>query len=149
MTYRRSLRFLCLSIFLFGFVLGADWPQFLGPNRDSTSSETGLLTTWPKEGPPVVWKRDVGEGFSSPVVSGGRLVLFHRVGGEEVVECLDAATGKPRWKAATPTAYVDSFGKGNGPRSTPLIAGGKVYTLGADGLLQCLSLADGKRVWQR
>jgi outer membrane protein assembly factor BamB len=126
----------------------ADWPQFLGPSRNGTSPETGLLKTWPDKGPPVVWEREVGEGYSGPVVVGGRLVLFHRVGDEEVVECLDA-TGKAHWKAATPTSYIDSFGKGNGPRSTPLIAGGKVYTLGADGLLQCLTLADGKKVWQR
>ncbi|HZY85719.1 MAG TPA: PQQ-binding-like beta-propeller repeat protein [Gemmataceae bacterium] len=128
---------------------GADWPQFLGPTRNGVSPETGLLKTWPEKGPPVVWQREVGEGFSGPVVAGGRLVLFHRVGDEEVVECLDAATGKAHWKAATATAYVDSYGKGNGPRSTPLIAGGKVYTLGPDGLLQCLNLADGKPVWRR
>lgn len=146
MSVRTSRLALAAALLL---AAGADWPQFLGPTRNGTSPETGLLKTWPAKGPPVVWEREIGEGYSGPVVAGGRLVLFHRVGDEEVVECLDAATGKPHWKAATPTEYADSFGKGNGPRSTPLLAGGKVYTLGADGLLQCLSLADGKKVWRR
>jgi outer membrane protein assembly factor BamB len=127
----------------------ADWPQFLGPARDGVSSETGLAKSWPEKGPPVVWEREVGEGFSAPVVSGGALVLFHRVGAEEVVEAFDAANGKPRWKFSYPTRYVDRYGKGNGPRSTPTVAGGKVYTLGAEGALHCLDLKDGKKVWDK
>jgi len=71
------------------------------------------------------------------------------VGGDEVVECLDAATGKGRWKFAYPSAYGDQFGKGDGPRATPLIADGKVWTLGAAGVLSCVGQADGKKVWQR
>ncbi len=144
------LRFLCFSVFLCSSSLaavGADWPQFLGPNRDSTSPERGLLTTWPKDGPPVVWKHDVGEGFSSPVVSGGRVIVFHRVGGEEVVECLDAVNGKPRWKHAYACDYMDPYRKGNGPRSTPVVSGEKIYTLGAAGMLNCLTLEEGKPVW--
>jgi outer membrane protein assembly factor BamB len=130
-------------------VAGADWPQFLGPKRDGTSAETGLATTWPRKGPPVEWQREVGEGYSGPVVADGKLILFHRVGDEDVVECLDAATGKGLWKYAYATAYSDALGKGDGPRSTPLIAGGKVYTLGAAGKLLCLGLARGDMVWQR
>jgi outer membrane protein assembly factor BamB len=135
-----------------GLLLGgvaADWPQFLGPNRDGRSGETDLIDTFPAKGPPVVWQRDVGEGHASPVVSGGRLVLFHRVGDEDVVECLAATTGKPRWRYAYATNYEDGFGKGNGPRSTPVVAGGKVFTLGAAGQLHCLDLETGKKVWAR
>jgi outer membrane protein assembly factor BamB len=128
---------------------GADWPQFLGPTRNATSPETGLLASWPRTGPPVLWQKEVGEGYSSPVVSGGRLILFHRVDNDEVVECLDAATGKEMWKHKEPTAYDDPYGKGNGPRSTPAVAGGRVYALGPGGLLLCLNLEDGKKVWQR
>jgi outer membrane protein assembly factor BamB len=91
----------------------------------------------------------VGEGFASPVVAGGRLVLFHRVGAEELVECLEAANGKRLWKHAYRTDYEDDYGKGNGPRSTPVIAGGKVYTLGPAGLLLCLDLASGKPLWDK
>jgi outer membrane protein assembly factor BamB len=132
-----------------GGLSAADWPQFLGPTRNSTSAETGLLATWPAKGLPLSWERPVGEGYSGPVVSGGRLILFHRVGDEEVVECLDAATGKGHWKFSYPTAYDDDFGKGNGPRSTPLVAGNRVYTLGAEGRLHCLDLDSGKKVWDR
>src|SRR5207253_2905496 len=73
----------------------------------------------------------------------------HRVGDEEVVEALGAATGKPRWKFAHGTAYRDALGKGDGPRSTPLVAGGQVYTLGAEGVLRCLDLKDGSKVWAK
>ena len=110
-------------------LLAADWPQHLGPSRDGHSSETGLLRTWPKDGPGVVWKREVGAGWAGPAVAGDRLVLFHRVGDQEVVECLDPATGTGRWKAAYRTAYVDEFEFDNGPRASPLIADGRVsYT---------------------
>ncbi len=127
----------------------ADWPQFLGPTRNGISTETDLLTSWPAKGPPVLWERAVGAGFSGPVVAGPWLILFHRVGDKEVVECLEAATGKSRWKADYPTAYRDDYGKGDGPRSTPLVAGGRVFTLGAEGRLHCLDLNTGKVLWQR
>ena len=64
----------------------ADWPQFLGPARNGAYSGNDLAAKWPPDGPPVVWKKDVGQGFSSPVVAEGRLILFHRVGDKEVVE---------------------------------------------------------------
>ena len=82
--------------------MAADWPQFLGPTRNGVSTETGLKATWPKKGPPVVWEKDVGEGFSGPVVVGDRVVLFHRVGDEEVVECLDAADGADEMEEGLP-----------------------------------------------
>jgi outer membrane protein assembly factor BamB len=132
-----------------GCLAAADWPQFLGPARNSTSPEKGLIDTWPKKGPPVLWQREVGEGFSGPAIAGGRLILFHRTDGNEVVECLDAATGKELWKHSDATDYDDRYGKGNGPRSTPAVADGRVYTLGAAGRLLCLKLADGKELWHR
>jgi outer membrane protein assembly factor BamB len=139
---------LVLAACLLG-VAGADWPQFLGPERNCTSTETGLLQGWSEKGPPVLWQKEIGEGFSAPVVTGERLILFHRVSDEEVVECLDAAKGKEIWKHTDPTKYEDPLGKGDGPRSTPLVAGERVYTLSPGGRLQCLKLADGERVWQR
>jgi outer membrane protein assembly factor BamB len=153
MTVRTSTllgwhRWLCLAAVLTAGA-GADWPQFLGPARNGVSTETGLLETWTRKGPPVLWEKAVGEGYSGPVVAGDRLILFHRVGAEEVVECLDAATGTGRWKYAYATDYSDMLGKGDGPRSTPLVAGGHVYTLGPNGQLLCLSLEAGKKVWAR
>jgi outer membrane protein assembly factor BamB len=130
-------------------VLAADWPQFLGPRRSGVSTETGLIATWPKDGPPKLWDKSVGAGFSSPVVAGERLILFHRLDNNEVVECLDPATGRQRWKFAYESKYVDDFGFDEGPRSTPVIAGERVYTLGADGDLHCLELETGKKVWER
>jgi outer membrane protein assembly factor BamB len=126
----------------------ADWPQFLGPARDAISSETGLLASWPAEGPPLIWEKAIGEGYSGPVVSGSSLFLFHRVGDTEVVQCLEAATGKERWKTEYPTEYSDDYGKGNGPRSTPVVSGNRIYVLGAEGKLHCLDAGNGKIVWR-
>src|SRR5579884_2793861 len=142
------LKILAGMVWLMG-LLGADWPQFLGPQRNCTSTETGLLQSWDEKGPPVLWQMNVGEGYSSPVIAGERLVLFHRVGDEEIVECLDAAKGKELWKHRETTNYRDPLGKGDGPRSTPLIAGERVYTLSPGGRLLCLKLANGEKVWQR
>jgi outer membrane protein assembly factor BamB len=137
------------AVLLGGCLAAADWPQFLGPARNASSAETGLLAAWPEKGPPVLWEKDVGEGFSGPVVAGQTVILFHRVGDNEVIEALDAAGGKGRWKVSYPTGYSDRLGKGDGPRATPLVAGGRVYTLGAEGTLRCSDLADGKKLWTR
>lgn len=126
-----------------------DWPQFLGPTRDGVADETGLATSWPADGPRVVWQRRVGRGWSGLVVAGERLILFHRVRDNEVVECLGAADGKPLWTFAYSTGYVDDFNFDTGPRATPLIADTHVYTLGAEGKMHCLDLATGKKVWDR
>jgi outer membrane protein assembly factor BamB len=128
--------------------LAADWPQFLGANRDGVSAEKGLFETWGKKGPPSRWSIAVGDGYASPVVAGKRVILFHRVGDEEVVECFDTDKGKSQWKFAYPTKYQDNLGKGDGPRSTPVVSGGKVYTLGPEGVLTCVELETGKKVWQ-
>jgi len=125
----------------------ADWPQYLGPSRDGHSPETGLNWNWPKGGPPVAWAIDVGSGWAGPVVAGDRLILFHRVGDEEVVACLDPATGKEKWAAKYRTRYRDDFMFDDGPRATPLIAGGRVFTLGANGDLHGWDLATGKPLW--
>ncbi len=129
--------------------LADDWPQIFGPHRNGSSAEKGLVQSWPKNGPPLLWQRTVGEGYSGPVVAGERVILFHRVGDEELVECLRADTGKTLWKSAQATNYEDMLGKGNGPRATPVIAGKHVVTIGADGWLQCLDLETGKRDWGR
>jgi outer membrane protein assembly factor BamB len=124
-----------------------DWPQFLGPSRNGVYSGGDLAAAWPKSGPAVVWKMDIGAGFAGPVVSQGRLILFHRKGGSEVVEALDAATGREIWKYEYPTKYRDDFGFDEGPRSAPTIAGGRVFTFGAEGMLHCLDFASGKKIW--
>jgi outer membrane protein assembly factor BamB len=128
---------------------GFDWPTFLGPDHTGVSRETGLLQAWPEKGPPLVWKAELGETYAVPSVVRGWLVLFHRVGDEEVVEALDPATGRKKWRFAYGTRYVDQFGYNGGPRSAPTIDGGKAYTLGAEGKLHCLELETGKPLWSR
>jgi outer membrane protein assembly factor BamB len=126
--------------------LAADWPQFLGPLRNGTSpagvSEATLRNPRP------LWRKDVGEGFSAPVVAGDKLILFHRVANDEVVECLNATTGDRIWRFAYATGYRDDFGFDPGPRGTPAIADGKVYSFGAEGVLHALDLATGKKIWR-
>src|SRR5580698_4528987 len=94
----------------------ADWPQFLGPDRNGISPETNLARAWPADGPPVRWKRDVGQGFSGPAVAQGKLILFHRKADEEIIDCLEAKTGRDLWHFAYPTHYQDDFGFDEGPR---------------------------------
>ena len=127
----------------------ADWPQFLGPTRNGVSTETNLVLRIPTNGLPQLWERPLGTGYSAPSVQGGTVVFFHRQGRDEIVEAADAATGVSRWKHAYPSGYQDPYGYNNGPRCTPLIAGDRVYTFGAEGVLTCLNLADGKPVWRR
>jgi outer membrane protein assembly factor BamB len=126
---------------------GTDWPQFLGPSRNGIYAGKDLAATWPAGGPKVLWQHKLGAGWSGPVVAGGKVVLFHRMGNKETVECLEAITGNPVWKGEYETQYRDDFGFDEGPRSTPAIDGGRVYTFGADGILSCWEMADGKRVW--
>ena len=128
-------------------VQAQDWPQFLGPTRNGKYAGTDLTTVLPKAGPPVVWKKAIGQGFSGPVVFEGKLILFHRVHDKEAVECLDAGTGKEIWRFEYVTRYRDDFGFDEGPRSTPLVANGRVYTFGAEGMLHCLDFATGKKLW--
>jgi len=128
---------------------GEDWPRFLGPRADNTSTETGLLDKWPTNGPPLLWEKSVGTGYSAPSVRGEWLVLHHRVANEEIVEAFTPATGKPLWRHAYPSRFVDPFGYNNGPRCSPLLTSNRCYTFGAEGKLACLDLQTGKLVWQR
>jgi outer membrane protein assembly factor BamB len=130
-------------------VSGEDWPCFLGPRQDGISRETGILKKWPAAGPPKLWSRRVGNAYSAPVTSRGRLIVFHRVKDSETLDCLDARTGKPLWSYAYPTQYEDRYGYNNGPRSSPAIDGDRVYAYGAEGTLTCLDFETGRLVWQR
>ncbi len=126
----------------------ADWPQWLGPERNGSSREKASWS-WPADGPTAVWSRPVGHGFSGPVISGNRLILHHRLGDEDVVECWDLARGgEPLWRRARAATYRDNFGFDDGPRATPAIEGGRVYALGAEGNLSCLELGSGAVVWE-
>jgi outer membrane protein assembly factor BamB len=128
-------------------VAAADWPQFLGPTRNGIYTGAPLLEHWDDSGPKIVWQKKIGSGFGSPVVANGRLVVFHRLGTEEIVECLNATNGQTVWKYACPAKFRDPIHFDDGPRSTPAISEGKVYSFGANGLLLCLDLETGAKVW--
>jgi outer membrane protein assembly factor BamB len=124
-----------------------DWPQILGPNRNGIYTGPEIVPSFPRSGPPALWKRDVGAGFAGPSVAGDRLILFHRVKNRETVEAMDANTGKTIWTFDYATSYRDDFGFDEGPRAVPVIAGGRVFTHGADGMLHGIDLASGKMLW--
>ena len=138
-----------VALLLFTSVLtrAQDWPQFLGPDRNGSYPER-LSTNWPASGPRQLWRKSVGEGFAAPVISQGRLILFHRVADREQLLCLDPATGEQTWKYEYPATYDDDFGFEAGPRATPAISGDEVFAMGADGVISSVNLASGARIWQ-
>jgi outer membrane protein assembly factor BamB len=127
----------------------SDWASFLGPTHNMASPETKLLKEFPKDGLKLVWEMKKGDGFAAPAVLGERLVVFHRVGDEEVVDCLHALDGRRYWRFSYATAYRDRYGINPGPRCAPVIGDGVVFTYGNEGKLHCLDLATGEVRWKR
>ena len=125
--------------------LAGDWPQLLGPDRNGVVKGAVVGT----EEPRVLWDRSLGTGFSGPVVDAGRVMIFHRMGDEVLLECCDAATGVLLWRFSRPTDYVDSFGFDNGPRAVPAVADGRVFVYGADGRVDAVNADDGEPIWNR
>jgi outer membrane protein assembly factor BamB len=149
---RRTLKlalFLCALVSCTAELSAQEWPQFLGPDRNARYSAANLLASWPAEGPKKLWHTTVGQGFSGPVVTAGRIVIFHRLADEELVQCFDATNGAPLWTNKYPSHYRDDFGFDEGPRATPAIAGEQVFTYGAQGILSCTRLDTGKAEWSR
>ena len=146
MNFCRSVLFSLL--FACPLCSASDWPQFLGPSRDGISAETNLALSWPKEGPKVLWKAKVGAGWSGPVVASNRVVIFHRVGDNEVVEALNATNGARLWRSEYASTYRDDFGFEDGPRATPAIDGNRVFTFGANGFLNAWDFATGTNLWR-
>jgi outer membrane protein assembly factor BamB len=144
---RFLLRFLALALPASVSVSAADWPQFLGPSRDGVYAGAPLNEKWPTTGPRVIWRKQIGQGLSGPVVAGKRLILFHRVEDREIVESFDAMSGASQWRHAYPTTYRDDFGFDEGPRAVPVVVDGIVYTYGAEGKLHAIDLAAGKPLW--
>lgn len=141
-----------------------DWPQWLGPQRDAVWRETGIIDQLPAGGPPVLWRAEIGAGFSSPAVVKGKLFVTDRVipkdvtrpkdpfatsqiPGVERVLCLNEADGKELWKHEYDCPYTVSYA--SGPRTTPLVHDGRVYTLGTMGDLLCLDTLTGKVIWSK
>lgn len=145
-------------------LLGDDWPQWLGPQRDAVWRETGILEKFPANGPSVRWRIAIGGGYAGPAVANGKVYVTDRqlaegannpanpfqrgtIPGSERVLCLNAADGNILWQHKYVCPYTVSYPAG--PRATPVVSGGKVYTLGAEGNLFCFDAVTGKIVWSR
>jgi outer membrane protein assembly factor BamB len=121
------------------------WPQFLGPDRNGISRETGLMERWPDGGPKEVWRSPGGVGMSGMAIDGGRLVTMMQDATNQFVIALDAAGGKKLWQTAVAPTYKNA--QGNGPRATPTIVGDQVFAYTGEGILVALAAADGKILW--
>jgi outer membrane protein assembly factor BamB len=156
--FRQWLPFLFLLIgillspsVLAGFTASDDWSQWRGPQRDGTLTGFHAPSVWPKS-LKEEWKVTVGVGHSSPVMADGKVYVFARQGNEETLLCLDGATGRELWRSGQPVAYQmnpAALGHGKGPKSTPVVAGGRVYTLGIAGALAAHDARTGKVVWRK
>jgi outer membrane protein assembly factor BamB len=125
-----------------------DWPQWRGPDRNGLSKETGLVSQWPRSGPPVVWSAAMlGAGYGSIAVQGDRVWVQGMRNRQSVVTSLNRADGKVLWVRTIGAAIEE--GRGPGPRSTPTVDGDRLYVLTENGDLACLRAADGTVVWQK
>jgi len=150
MNSTRLSTLLICSTLLSSIAVAQDWTQWRGPNRDGRVTGASLPQNWPatlKE----EWRVTVGIGHATPVVSDGRIYVFARQGEEEVLLCLDAASGKEIWRSAQPIDYQmhpAAMGHGKGPKSTPLVNKGNVYTFGITGVISCHDAKTGKLKWR-
>ncbi len=146
------------------FTNADDWPQWLGPQRDAVWRESGIIERFPTEGLKPLWKAPVGPGYTGPAIAEGKVFLMDRVlsegaknpenlfkrgsiPGTERIHCFDQRTGKKLWSHDYPSAYTVSYPKG--PRVTPAVENGRVYTLGAEGEFKCLNTTTGNAIWSR
>lgn len=128
----------------------AQWTQWGGPNANFIAPAQALASQWPESGPAELWKRDLGEGYSAILADGGRLYTMYRTDGKETVIALDAATGKTIWehRYASDPADGHEHQFGDGPRGTPLLVNGRLFTIGVAGVMHCLDADSGKPVWK-
>ena len=127
----------------------ANWPQFLGPQRNGTTQNENVPLEFTNGEPKIDWEHSIGNGFSGPVVSNGRVIIFHRKGDQSVTDSLNIEDGKIVWTHQYETDYVDDFGFDNGPRAVPLINDKRIFIFGAEGMIHCLQAKSGKEIWKR
>src|SRR5215468_6955084 len=151
MPHRKILSILFAAVAAIQTASAQDWAQWRGPNRDGVVKGFVAPAKWPEK-LKLIWKTEVGSGYSSPVVSKDRAWIHARKGDEEVVSCLDLNTGKILWSksyqvAFTKNQYAREMGKG--PHSTPVLYDGKLYTLGVTAILSCFDAATGELKWRK
>lgn len=124
-----------------------DWPQYLGPKRDGTSPEKGIMRSWPASGPEVLWTADVGPGYGGPVIKDGKVYLLDRDDKTgDTMRCFDFSNGKELWKCAYDAPGRVPF---PGSRSVPIVSGDHVYSCGHNGDLYCIDINTHKPVWNK
>jgi len=147
----RLIAWLAVCVFLVNveFAFAQDWPQWRGTNRDGKVAGFKAPAKWPAE-MTQKWKITVGNGDATPALVDGKLYVFTRTGADEVIQCLDAASGKKLWEDKYAAIAVTGPPSSHpGPRSSPTVSDGKVITLGVRGVLSCLDKDSGKVVWRK
>ena len=144
-----------LLLLLSGFsaihVLAQDWTQWRGPNRDGATASFTAPAAWPEK-LNQRWRVEVGQGYATPLVAGDRIYMFSRQGENEVMSALDAVSGKQLWQGSYPVTFTMQSAAarhGPGPKSTPVLANGKLYSIGMIGTITAWDAASGKQLWQK
>jgi outer membrane protein assembly factor BamB len=148
---RSLLRLLCFTGSLIAAVTAhaGDWPQILGPNRNGVAQDETLADAWPKSGPKQLWETPVGSGYAGVAIAGKTLIVFDRHDDSETVTARDAETGDELWRKTYPSTYRPQIEDSDGPRCVPVIADGRAFTFGAEGVLSAWELTTGKPLWSR
>ena len=148
MRFMRAAATLLSLLAAFPALSAPDWPQLLGPTRDAVYAGPALAENWTDRNR-IVWQKAVGDGYSNPIASEGRVVLCHRLDTNLVVDCLNAADGASLWRFQHPMKFQDGASFDSGPRPTPSIKGGKVFVHNTDGYLVCLDFKSGEKIWSQ
>jgi outer membrane protein assembly factor BamB len=153
---RSSIVLAAVVVTAFGSVLVGqaqtpEWPQWRGPNRDGILTSFKEPGTWPEQ-LTRRWKVEVGTGYATPLIAGNRIYIFSRQGEEEVMQALDADSGKSLWRTAYPTTFTMNSAAvrhNAGPKSTPVLSNGRLYSIGMTGTVTAFDAASGKQLWQK
>jgi outer membrane protein assembly factor BamB len=124
-----------------------DWPQFMGPYRNGSNNEQQLTTNWQLHAPKKSWSKQVGSGFSGPIILDSKVFLFHRIENQDHLDCFSLASGERLWRTSYPTRYRDRFGFDDGPRATPAADQERIYLMSATGTIRAISLQQGEELW--
>jgi outer membrane protein assembly factor BamB len=149
---KRGITVLCiLFLLIVSPILAQDWTQWRGPNRDGALASFTEPRTWPEK-LTQRWKVEVGTGYATPLVAGDKIYMFSRQGENEVMSALDAASGKQLWQGGYPATFTMQSAAarhGPGPKSTPILSNGKLYSIGMVGTVTAWDAATGKQLWQK